>query len=64
MTFVDLHPDHAETDFTVVAREWRGRGLGQAIKAASVLALLDGGVTRFRTAARPRTPPASRATAP
>ena len=49
MSFVDLHPDHAETDFTVVAREWRGRGLGQAIKAASVLALLDGGVTRFRT---------------
>jgi GNAT superfamily N-acetyltransferase len=38
-----------ETDFTVVARGWRGRGLGSAVKAASVLALLADGHRRFRT---------------
>ncbi|QKS12800.1 acetyltransferase [Curtobacterium sp. Csp1] len=39
----------AETDVTVVAADHRGRGIGTAVKAASVLALLDAGVTRFRT---------------
>lgn len=39
----------AETDVTVVAVGHRGRGIGTAVKAASVLALLDAGVTRFRT---------------
>ncbi len=39
----------AETDVTVVAAGHRGRGIGTAVKAASVLALLDAGVTRFRT---------------
>jgi GNAT superfamily N-acetyltransferase len=49
MTFVDVDGSAAETDFTVVHPAWRGRGLGVAAKAASVLALLDDGVTRFRT---------------
>lgn len=39
----------AETDVTVVAAGHRGRGIGTAVKAASVLALLDAGVARFRT---------------
>lgn len=41
MTFIDLDGRRAETDFTVVAPRWRGRGLGTAVKAASVLALLE-----------------------
>ena len=49
MTFVDLDGADAETDFTVVHPTWRGRGLGVAAKAASVLTLLADGVTRFRT---------------
>lgn len=49
MTFVDVDGSDAETDFTVVHPDWRGRGLGVAAKAASVLALLTDGVTRFRT---------------
>ncbi len=62
MTFVDLlvgddgaaagsaaGSASAETDVTVVAAGHRGRGIGTAVKAASVLALLDAGVTRFRT---------------
>ncbi|ARC58211.1 Acetyltransferase YpeA [Frondihabitans sp. 762G35] len=49
MTFVDIDGTDAETDFTVVRREWRGRGLGTAVKAASLLALLSEGVGRFRT---------------
>jgi hypothetical protein len=49
MTFVDVDGSDAETDFTVVHLAWRGRGLGVAAKAASVLALLADGVTRFRT---------------
>ena len=51
MTFVDVETDGstAETDFTVVHRAWRRRGLAVAVKAASVLALSAEGVTRFRT---------------
>ncbi|WP_316298264.1 GNAT family N-acetyltransferase [Clavibacter michiganensis] len=51
MTFVDLDPAGraAETDVTVVDAAHRGRGLGTAVKAASVLALLEVGVTAFRT---------------
>ncbi|WP_261646895.1 GNAT family N-acetyltransferase [Curtobacterium sp. C2H10] len=49
MTFVDTDGPHAETHFTVVHPGLRGRGLGQAVKAASVLALADAGTTRFRT---------------
>ena len=51
MTFVDLDPADraAETDVTVVDAAHRGRGLGTAVKAASVLALLETGATVFRT---------------
>lgn len=46
---VDAVRGHAETDFTVVHAGHRGRGLGTAVKAASVLALADAGAVRFRT---------------
>jgi len=49
MTFADSGPDVTETDFTVVRREWRGRGLGTAVKAACVLALAEEGRRTFRT---------------
>lgn len=49
MTFVELDGARAETDFTVVHAGWRRRGLGAAVKAASVLALAADGVERFRT---------------
>lgn len=49
VTYVDRNGPDVETHFTVVAPEWRGRGVGSAVKAASVLELLDDGVLRFRT---------------
>ena len=49
MTFVDVEGTRAEVDFTVVARERRGQGLGTAVKAASVLDLISVGVEIFRT---------------
>ncbi len=51
MTFVDLDPSGraAETDVTGVDAAHRGRGLGTAVKAASLRALLEVGVTAFRT---------------
>lgn len=49
MTFLDCSTEPIEIDFTVVAASHRGRGLGTAVKAASVLALLDEGQTTFRT---------------
>lgn len=49
MTFVDVDDDRAETDFTVVHAACRRRGLGTAVKAASVLALAAAGVEHFRT---------------
>ncbi|WP_062518148.1 hypothetical protein [Demequina gelatinilytica] len=49
MTYVDVDGDRAETDFTVVARDARGRGLATAVKAASLLGLLRDGVVVFRT---------------
>lgn len=49
MTFLDVDGCHAETDFTVVRQPCRGLGLGAAVKAAAVLALLDDGIGRFRT---------------
>lgn len=49
MTFVDIGAEVTETDFTVVRRGWRGRGLGSAVKAASLLALAAEGHRRFRT---------------
>ncbi|MFJ4221268.1 acetyltransferase [Curtobacterium luteum] len=50
MTFVDVDGDTVETAFTVVDGTHRGAGIGQAVKAASVLALReDDAVVRFRT---------------
>jgi len=49
MTFVDVHGNRAEIDFTVVATDRRGRGLGTAVKAAAVLALIDTRVRLVRT---------------
>lgn len=49
VTYVDGVGADVETHFTVVAPGWRGRGVGSAVKAASVLALLDDGVELFRT---------------
>lgn len=49
VTYVEIEEHHAETEFTVVARDYRGQGLGRAVKAGSILALVDDGVTTFRT---------------
>lgn len=49
VTAIRREGDHAETDFTAVARTHRRRGLAEAVKAASVLALLGEGVTVFGT---------------
>lgn len=49
VTFVDIDGNRAETDFTVVAAEFRGLGIGSAVKATAVLALLRDGVEVFRT---------------
>ncbi|HLR27836.1 MAG TPA: acetyltransferase [Ruania sp.] len=49
VTYVETAGRHAETEFTVVARDYRGQGLGRAVKAGSILALGDDGVTTFRT---------------
>jgi GNAT superfamily N-acetyltransferase len=40
---------HGETEFTSVLSDYRGRGIGQAVKAASILALASEGVTTFGT---------------
>jgi GNAT superfamily N-acetyltransferase len=48
-TVVSVLPDRAETRFTSVLADYRGRGIGQAVKAASILALLSEGVTVFGT---------------
>ncbi|MFL0564587.1 GNAT family N-acetyltransferase [Microbacterium sp. 179-I 1D1 NHS] len=47
--YVDVDGGTAETEFTVVAAEHRGLGLGTAVKAASILALVREGVDAFRT---------------
>lgn len=49
VTYLDLSGHLAEIDFTVVTPELRHRGLGSAVKAASLLALIREGVTAFRT---------------
>ena len=49
MTYLDLEGEKAETDFTVVSSTMRGHGVATAVKAASVDALLDHGIRRFRT---------------
>jgi hypothetical protein len=49
LSVVDVDGAAAETDFTVVARDRRRQGLGVAVKALSVLTLVDDGVERLRT---------------
>lgn len=51
MTFLDIGADgeSAEVDFTVVAPQRRRQGLATAVKAASLLALMEHGVTLVRT---------------
>lgn len=49
VTFVDIDGNSADTDFTVVGAEHRRTGIGTAVKAASVLALVRDGVEVFRT---------------
>lgn len=49
VTFIVIEPEVVETDFTVVDAGWRGRGIGAAVKAASVMSLADEGRMRFRT---------------
>ena len=48
-TFTLPGAEVTETEFTVVHRTWRGRGLGSAVKVASVLALAAEGHSYFRT---------------
>lgn len=51
ITFVDIEadPTWAEVDFTVVAPHRRRQGLATALKAASLLGLMERGVTDVRT---------------
>jgi GNAT superfamily N-acetyltransferase len=48
-TVIQAVEDRAETAFTSVLPECRGKGIGQAVKAASILALLADGCTLFGT---------------
>lgn len=48
-TVMFAKPDRAETMFTSVLRDYRGRGIGQAVKAASILAFLADGFEVFGT---------------
>jgi hypothetical protein len=49
VTAIRLQGDHAETDFTSVGLRHRRRGLAEAVKAASVLALAREGAVVFGT---------------
>ncbi|GAA4751802.1 hypothetical protein GCM10025783_25540 [Amnibacterium soli] len=49
VTAIERDGERAETDFTAVARTHRRRGLAEAVKAASVLALAAEGVQVFGT---------------
>ena len=49
VTAIRRDGERAETDFTAVARSHRRRGLAEAVKAASVLALAAEGVRVFGT---------------
>jgi predicted GNAT family acetyltransferase len=49
VTAIRRDAEQAETDFTSVARTHRRRGLAEAVKAASVLALAAEGATVFGT---------------
>ena len=48
-TVIREHEGFGDTAFTSVLATYRRRGVGQAVKAASILAFLDIGVTRFST---------------
>lgn len=49
MSWCDIEGEAVETDVTVVEAALRGRGVGTALKAFSILALLRDGARRFRT---------------
>lgn len=49
VTGIYRRPDRAETEFTSVRADHRGRGLASAVKAASVLAMAAEGVDVFGT---------------
>lgn len=48
-TLISAKPERAETQFTSVLDGYRGRGIGQAVKAASILAFLSEGIEVFGT---------------
>jgi GNAT superfamily N-acetyltransferase len=48
-TVIREHEGFGDTAFTSVLATYRGRGVGQAVKAASILAFLDAGITSFST---------------
>ncbi|MFD7153602.1 GNAT family N-acetyltransferase [Kribbella sp. NPDC059898] len=48
-TVIREHEGYGDTAFTSVLAQYRRRGVGQAVKAASILAFLDIGITRFST---------------
>ncbi|HWD80559.1 MAG TPA: GNAT family N-acetyltransferase [Kribbella sp.] len=48
-TVIRNHDGYGDTAFTSVLAAYRRRGVGQAVKAASILAFLDIGITRFST---------------
>ncbi|GAA3132418.1 GNAT superfamily N-acetyltransferase [Kribbella aluminosa] len=48
-TVIREHKGFGDTAFTSVLAPYRRRGVGQAVKAASILAFLDIGITRFST---------------
>lgn len=48
-TVIAQTDDFGETGFTSVLADYRSRGIGRAVKAASILALADDGVTTFGT---------------
>lgn len=48
-TVIGERQGHGDTAFTSVLAPYRRRGVGQAVKAASILAFLDIGITSFST---------------
>ncbi|TCC45474.1 acetyltransferase [Kribbella pittospori] len=48
-TAIRSHEGFGDTRFTSVLATYRRRGVAQAVKAASILAFLDIGITRFST---------------
>ncbi len=48
-TVIRPHEGSGDTKFTSVLAQYRRRGVGQAVKAASILAFLDIGIKRFST---------------